>query len=67
MKEQKIKDVQDARSKEIVEKTAKEESLQKDKKALEELLQSHAEETRELQENMEKERTTSNGLLARKN
>jgi hypothetical protein len=59
MKEQKIKDVQDAR--------AKEESLQKDKKALEELLQSHAEETRELQENMEKERTTSNGSLARKN
>lgn len=52
----KIKELQDVHSKEIAEQTEKVESLEKDKKTLEELLQSHAEESRELQENMEKEK-----------
>ena len=52
----KVKELQDVHSKEIAEQTEKAESLERDKKTLEELLRSHAEETRELQENMEKEK-----------
>ena len=52
----KIKEVQDAQLKELAEQKTKVESLEKDKKALDELLRSHAEETRKLQERVEKEK-----------
>ena len=51
----KMKEQQDAHLKEITEQNVRVEFLEKDKKTLEELLKSHADETREMQENMEKE------------
>ena len=53
---QKVKELKDAHSQEIAEATEKAESLEKEKKTLEELLRSHAEETRELQAKLEIEK-----------
>ena len=52
----KIKELQEVHSKEIAQQIEKVKSLENDKKTLQEFLRSHAEESRELQENMEKEK-----------